>query len=227
MKKRIVYILLAITLLITSCPLPIYAFDPWDIGGWPSFQSTYYSDTYATNTDLPASFLNDDGSVIQLDSAGTWARIIDIGVDNNSIFSPQQFYRASGMDVNESYRTRIQQKELRADYSTVQQWIISDALSDKYLYFPVWAFRSGSDDVIKLDRKAELWKLAPKLYQVMQQFDDLFLLYSSIQKSDNIAYGEKHPSDYRYLCKVAFGIQNEFSIHSGYGVSHDYQLGGT
>ena len=227
MKKRLICLLLSIVLLLGCLPVSIYALDPMTIGIWPCLSATAARDIYGSMSEFPAAFKDKSGSIIQLVSAGDWARLIDVSSSENGVFSPEDIYSSSGTSATEFYRTRIRTQSATADYSQVQNWIISDYLSDRYFYYPIWAFSSHSDDTNSLDRKSELWKLAPRIYYVMQQFDNLFLLYSEMQDAESIAYGGKHPSDLRYLTRVALGIQEEFSIHSGFGINHEYQLGKT
>lgn len=225
MKKRLPCLLLVLVLLLALLPCNAYAFDPSWYSNWPSFTS-YASGKYET---IPLSFTDQSGAEIELISvAGNWGGIIDADAAGTTVFSPVEFYTSNKTNINmSSGLSRIEAVQPTADYSSVQQWNIYNKNNPSmHYYYPVWAFSSNADDTVQLDRKAELWKLAPEIYKIMHQFDDLFTYYCSIQNAESIHVGQRHPSDLNYLVKVATGIQSAFSIATGFAYTHEYQLSG-
>lgn len=225
MKKRLPCLLLALVLLFALLPCKVYAFDPSWYSNWPSF-TNFASAKYET---VPLSFTDRSGAEISIISAaGNWGGLIDADAAGTSVFSPVEFYSSNRTNINASSGvSRIEAVQPTADYSTVQLWNIYNKNNpSRHYYYPVWAFSSSADDTVQLDRKAELWKLAPEIYKVMHQFDDLFTYYCSIQNADSIHIGQRYPSDLNYLVKVATGIQSAFSITTGFAYTHEYQLSG-
>ena len=225
MKKRLPCLLLALVILFALLPCKTYAFDPSWYSTWPSF-TAFVSGKYET---IPLSFTDQSGSEINIISvAGNWGGLIDADAAETSVFTPVEFYTNNRTNINAfSWPSRIEAVQPTADYSSVQQWNIYNKNDPSiHYYYPVWAFSSSADDSVQLDRKAELWKLAPEIYKVMHQFDDLFTYYCSIQNADSIHVGQWYPSDLNYLVKVATGIQGAFSITTGFAYTHEYQLSG-
>lgn len=225
MKKRLPCLLLALVILFALLPCKTYAFDPSWYSTWPSF-TAFASGKYET---IPLSFTDQSGSEINIISvAGNWGGLIDADVAGTSVFTPVEFYTSNRININAfSWPSRIEAVQPTADYSSVQQWnIYNKDNPSRHYYYPVWAFSSSADSTVQLDRKAELWKLAPEIYKVMHQFDDLFTYYCSIQNADSVHIGKRYPSDLNYLVKVATGIQSAFSITTGFAYTHEYQLSG-
>lgn len=225
MKKRLPCLLLALVILFALLPCKTYAFDPSWYSTWPSF-TAFVSGKYET---IPLSFTDQSGSEINIISvAGNWGGLIDADAAETSVFTPVEFYTNNRTNINAfSWPSRIEAVQPTADYSSVQQWnIYNKDNPSRHYYYPVWAFSSSADSTVQLDRKAELWKLAPEIYKVMHQFDDLFTYYCSIQNADSVHIGQRYPSDLNYLVKVATGIQSAFSITTGFAYTHEYQLSG-
>ena len=225
MKKRLPCLLLALVILFALLPCKTYAFDPSWYSTWPSF-TAFASGKYET---IPLSFTDQSGSEINIISvAGNWGGLIDADAAGTSVFTPVEFYTNNRININAfSWLSRIEAVQPTADYSSVQQWnIYNKDNPSRHYYYPVWAFSSSADNTVQLDRKAELWKLAPEIYKVMHQFDDLFTYYCSIQNADSVHIGQRYPSDLNYLVKIATGIQGAFSITTGFAYTHEYQLSG-
>lgn len=230
MKKRLPCLILALMLLFTLLPCQVFALDTSYYSKWPTFALT--GSGYEQKIKTIDGFLDSSDSKIELIKvANGWGALIDVDAAGTTMFTPTKFYSISPYgDLSylnsNSNGTGITAVNPTADYTTVQLWKIYDRNGDRYFYYPVWAFSSDADDTVPLDRKEELWKLAPRIYQVMHQFDDLFRYYISIQHADYIHIGQNHPSDLNYLTKVATGIQSAFSIQTGFACSHEYQLYG-